>query len=171
LNDPFFSDPTLTVDVVADTSGFRREMESATTAGVRFGSVVSKAFEGLAFKGQSLGDVMRNVALGLSRSVLRQAFRPLDQAFNGFVGGLLSGGAPLPSPFVSDGLANVVGTPALDSGVAALNAPQNAFSTGAQQDTAITFNISTPDVESFRRSETQVAAMLTRAVGAGQRNL
>ena len=35
----------------------------------------------------------------------------------------------------------------------------------------VTFNVTTPDAESFRRSETQVAAMLTRAVGLGQRNL
>jgi phage-related minor tail protein len=36
---------------------------------------------------------------------------------------------------------------------------------------SVTFNIATPDAESFRRSETQIAAMLARAVGQGQRNL
>jgi phage-related minor tail protein len=35
----------------------------------------------------------------------------------------------------------------------------------------VTFNVSTPDLESFRRSETQLAAMLARTVGRGQRNL
>ena len=35
----------------------------------------------------------------------------------------------------------------------------------------ITFNVTTPDVEGFRRSESQVTAMLARAVGQGQRNL
>jgi phage-related minor tail protein len=35
----------------------------------------------------------------------------------------------------------------------------------------VTFNVTTPDAESFRRSETQVAAMLARAVSLGQRNL
>ena len=35
----------------------------------------------------------------------------------------------------------------------------------------ITINISTPDAESFRRSETQVAAMIARAAQLGQRNL
>ena len=35
----------------------------------------------------------------------------------------------------------------------------------------IIFNVTTPDAESFRRSETQVAAMLARAVQLGQRNL
>jgi hypothetical protein len=35
----------------------------------------------------------------------------------------------------------------------------------------VTFNIATPDAESFQRSETQIAAMLARAVSAGHRNL
>jgi hypothetical protein len=32
-------------------------------------------------------------------------------------------------------------------------------------------NISTPDAEGFRRSESQIAAMLSRAVSRGQRNM
>jgi phage-related minor tail protein len=36
---------------------------------------------------------------------------------------------------------------------------------------AVTFNVTTPDADSFRRSESQVAAMLARAVALGQRNL
>jgi phage-related minor tail protein len=35
----------------------------------------------------------------------------------------------------------------------------------------VTFNVTTPDAESFRRSETQIAALLARAVAQGQRNL
>jgi len=36
---------------------------------------------------------------------------------------------------------------------------------------AVTVNITTPDVDGFRRSQTQVAAMLSRTVALGQRNL
>jgi phage-related minor tail protein len=35
----------------------------------------------------------------------------------------------------------------------------------------VTFNISTPDAESFRRSEGQIASMLARATRRGERNL
>jgi hypothetical protein len=35
----------------------------------------------------------------------------------------------------------------------------------------ITFNVSTPDAASFQRSETQLAALLARAVAHGHRNL
>jgi phage-related minor tail protein len=36
--------------------------------------------------------------------------------------------------------------------------------------THVTFNISTPDADSFRRSQGQIAAQLSRAVAAGSRN-
>jgi len=42
---------------------------------------------------------------------------------------------------------------------------------GAGRSAAITVNISTPDVESFRRSEAQVSAALARAVARGQRGM
>jgi lambda family phage tail tape measure protein len=42
---------------------------------------------------------------------------------------------------------------------------------GASAASNITVNITASDVESFRRSETQVAALLARAVAHGQRNL
>ena len=37
--------------------------------------------------------------------------------------------------------------------------------------TAVTVNISTPDVESFRRSDAQISTALARAVARGQRGL
>jgi hypothetical protein len=43
--------------------------------------------------------------------------------------------------------------------------------TGGSAGTSVVFNVSTPDVDGFRRSETQIAALLARAVGNGQRNL
>ena len=41
---------------------------------------------------------------------------------------------------------------------------------GSARPVHITMNISTPDVDSFRRSQGQVAAQLSRAVARGQRN-
>lgn len=42
---------------------------------------------------------------------------------------------------------------------------------GGQRPLSVTMNIATPDAESFRRSETQVAASLARAVARGQRGM
>jgi phage-related minor tail protein len=35
----------------------------------------------------------------------------------------------------------------------------------------VTFNVATPDAESFRRTEAQISAMLARAIAHGQRNM
>ena len=35
----------------------------------------------------------------------------------------------------------------------------------------VTMNVSTPDAESFRKSKTQIAAQLSRAMSRGNRNL
>ena len=42
---------------------------------------------------------------------------------------------------------------------------------GAAQPIAVTFNVTTADAESFRKSEAQVTAMLARAVARGRRGL
>jgi phage-related minor tail protein len=42
---------------------------------------------------------------------------------------------------------------------------------GGSRPASITVNISTPDAESFRRSEAQVSAALARAVARGQRGM
>ena len=42
---------------------------------------------------------------------------------------------------------------------------------GGAAATRITVNVATPDVEGFRRSQSQIAALLSRTVSQGQRNL
>ncbi|HEY4343439.1 MAG TPA: phage tail tape measure protein, partial [Parvibaculum sp.] len=42
---------------------------------------------------------------------------------------------------------------------------------GAAQPMQITFNVTAADADSFRRSETQIAAMINRAASRGQRNM
>jgi phage-related minor tail protein len=42
---------------------------------------------------------------------------------------------------------------------------------GGARPVSVTFNITTPDADSFRRSEGQITAMLARATRRGERNL
>ncbi len=42
---------------------------------------------------------------------------------------------------------------------------------GGGRPLSVTVNVSTPDAESFRRSEAQVSAALARAVARGQRGM
>ena len=55
-------------------------------------------------------------------------------------------------------------TPAGNGGITA-----NAALSGVRP--SVTVNITTPDAQSFLKSRSQVAAMLAKAVGQGQRNL
>lgn len=185
---------TWTVVVDADTTLLTKELTAATSLGRQFGRTLSRAFEGIAVKGKSLGDVLRGLALDISKITLRAAFKPLEQGLGSLFSGIFSKGlglggvspAPLPVPFAQGG---VIARPArfpLSGGGLGLagergpeailplsRGPDGRLGVAAQSGGSVnvTFNIATPDADSFRRSETQVAAMLTRAVSLGRRNL
>jgi phage-related minor tail protein len=112
------------------------------------------------------------------------------------VGDLLSGGVgfakgavvqnALPVPFAAGGvIASPVGFPLANGrmGLAGERGPEAIMPLARGPDgklgvraeggggVSVTLNVSTPDADSFRRCETQIAAMLARAVALGQRNL
>jgi len=185
------------VVVDADTSALQNQLKIASSLGRQFSNSLVKAFEGVAIKGKSLGDVFKGLALDLSRMVVKAAFKPLEQGLGSVFSGLFSGvgfgggGAAaasqsLPIPFAKGGVIQTpLGFPLGrgNSGVAGENGAEAILPLGRSRDgrlgvvsqggngVSVTLNISTPDVESFQRSETQVAAMLARAVSTGQRNL
>lgn len=187
---------TWVVEVTADTSPLQRELAGAARMGRQFGAALTTAFEGLTLRGKSLGDVLRSLTLSLSHMAFRAAFRPLEQGFASIFSSLLSGGTAfakggvvqggMPVPFASGGIiASPVAFPLAGgrTGLAGERGPEAIMPLArgpdgrlgvradALQPPSIILNIATPDAESFRRSETQVAAMLARAVALGQRNL
>lgn len=186
---------TWTVVVDADTSALQKELSTASSLGRQFSGALSKAFEGIAIKGKNLGDVLRGLALDLSKIVLKAAFKPLEQGLGNLFSGIFTGGigggaaaaAPLPVPFANGGVISSPMRFPLGSGGLGLagergteailplsRGPDGRLGVAAQSAGGginVTFNVSTPDAASFRRSETQVAAMLSRAVSLGQRNL
>jgi len=116
------------------------------------------------------------------------------------IGSLFGGGGDAPSPFAKGGVfsrgmvmpfaqGGVVGAPAyfpLGRGLGVMGergaeaimplarGPDGRLgvqSGGGGRPLSVTVNVSTPDAESFRRSEAQVSAALARAVARGQRGL
>lgn len=186
---------TVTYTFDADTTLLRKELDGIAQQGVRVGNALSNALVGVALKGQSLGDVLRGLAQSLSQMALRAAFKPLDQAFSSLLNGAVAGGgatsttlpAGTPVPFARGGVISTPQSFALAggrTGIAGEAGPEaimplargpdgrlGVAATNAGAAPVITFNISTPDAESFRRSETQIAALLSRTVARGQRNL
>jgi len=183
------------VRVTADTRDFEEKMRGATRVGNQFSNALINAFEGVAIKGKSLGDVFKSLALNLSQIVLKAALKPLTSGLGDMVQGLLGGGLAfakggvlnqgVPVPFASGGvIASPIAFPLASGrhGIAGEKGPEAIMPLTRGADgrlgvmaqgggAPITINISTPDVEGFRRSQSQVAAMVARAAAAGNRNL
>lgn len=196
MDDPNRPFETWTVAIDADTTQLRQGLNDASRLGRQFSNSLVSAFEGIAVKGKSVSDVVRGLALNLSQLVLKSALRPLTNALGGALAGLLGGGLGfakggvlqqrMPVPFASGGVIQSPVTFPLAQGQMGLagergaeaimplaRGPDGRLGVAAQGGGAmsVTFNVSTPDAESFRRSESQVAAMVARAVALGQRNL
>lgn len=185
----------LTVAIGADIGALRTGMEEATRLGQNFGATLGRAFEDVALRGRSLSEAFRGVALSLARSSLRSAVRPFGDLLTGSLGSLiggagagLAGAIPSILPFAKGG---VFASPTLTPlngprlGVIGEAGPEAVLPLTRGADgrlgvrnqgpggggTNITINISTPDVPGFARAETQIAAMVARAVDRGRRNL
>jgi hypothetical protein len=151
-------------------------LQNGDRIGRQFGRTLSNALVGLAVQGRSFGDVLGSLAASLSKIAIGAAFKPLESAFGNALQSLVSspslvggGGIAAPSAlsigsslFGGNGLASTLGS-----------APDVATSPGSSiaNNANIVFNVTTPSAESFYSSETQIAALLARAVAQGQRNL
>ena len=187
---------TWTVAVNADTSALSAELGNAASLGRQFSNALVGAFDSIAIKGRNVGDVLRTLALRLSDIVLKAALKPLEQGFRNLVSGLMSGGIGfakggvvrqgMPVPFASGGVIQspisfplaggrlgIAGERGAEAIMPLSRGPDGRLGIAARggAGTSVTFNVTAQDAESFRRSETQIAAMLARAVSLGQRNL
>ena len=129
--------------------------------------------------------MLRSLALALSSHALEAALAPITSCFSKSVAGMF--GTALKVPFASRGvIASPVAFPlggtrhvgiAGEAGprpccaVARADGRLGVRAEGGGAPLNVTFNVTTQDAESFRRSEGQIAAMLNRAVGRGARNL
>ena len=193
-----FGEPieTHTIAFDADMSQFRRELKETVNLGSQFSSVFVNAFESIAVKGKNLTDVLRSLALSLSSIVLKAAFKPLGDALGNALNGLFASGfgfakggvlqQRMPVPFASGGIIQspvafplaggrlgLAGERGAEAIMPLARGPDGRLGVAAQGGGGVnvTFNVSTPDAESFHRSQSQVAAMVARAVSLGQRNL
>jgi phage-related minor tail protein len=187
---------TWTVAVNADTSALSTELRRAAGLGRQFSSALIGAFDGIAVKGKDVSDVLRTLALRLSDIVLKAALRPLEQGFGNLMTGLMSGGLGfakggviqrgLPVPFASGGViqspiafplaggrVGIAGERGAEAIMPLARGPDGRLGIAARGGAgmSVTFNVTAQDAQSFLRSETQIAAMLARAVSMGQRNL
>lgn len=187
----------LEVAIGLDASHFKSELDELGKLGDAFGASLTKAFTGAVTGGKALGDVMRSLALSLSSKALSAALQPLGDGLGGLFSSLF--GAVLPSargnvvangvlkPFAQGG---VVGGPTVfpmrggnvglmgEAGAEAImplargaDGRLGVRAEGGGRAVTLNLNIQAQDAESFRRSQSQVAALVSRAVDRGMRNL
>jgi lambda family phage tail tape measure protein len=168
----------------------RNEMQSLSNLADRFGEKLVTSFASAAIHGKSLGDVMRSLVLSLSQTALTSALKPLGNLVGNLFSGLFanangnafSNGRVL--PFADGG---VVNSPVLfpmqgGTGLMGEAGPEAIMPLSRGRDgklgvrgggsaTQITINISTPDVQSFAQSQSQIAALMNQAIARGARNL
>lgn len=180
----------LYVVVSGDIAPLRSALAEASSVSTKFANDLTTAFTDAALKGKQLSDVFRQLVLSLSQTALGAALSPFTKLFGNTLAQFFPNGnstAALPLPFASGG---VIASPMSfplgggQSGIAGEAGPEAIMplvrgadgrlgvkSSGGGSNVTINFNVTTPDAQSFKRSQGQIAAMLNRMVARGARNL
>lgn len=159
-----------------------------------------KAFTGLVFDGMKLSDALKGVAQRMVDTAFSVAMKPVEQAVAGgmaqAVNGLVSGAMPFaqggafaqgrvmpfarggvvsqPTYFPMRGATGLMGEAGPEAIMPLRRGPDGrlgvAAASGGGRPVNVTVNVTSPDVEGFRRSQSQIAAQLGRVLVRGNRN-
>lgn len=174
---------TIAVDVVLDTRAMSEGLARLSREAASFSSAVTGAFRSAVVGGRALDDVLRDLALRFATIAFDAAMQPLSNAIGTAFAGLTGGGPRLfarggivdgPTLFPmagGTGLAGEAGAEAILPLSRGADGRLGVRAEAGARPVSVTVNVTTPDAESFRRSEAQVTAMLARAVGRGRRGL
>ncbi|MFO1175470.1 MAG: phage tail tape measure protein [Paracoccaceae bacterium] len=169
------------------------------TLSVGIGRGLRSAFDGLVFDGMKLSDALKSVAKSMVDNVYSVAMRPVQNAVGGAIAGgmnnLLSGLFPFadgaafsqgrvtafakggvvsaPTGFVmrgGRGLMGEAGPEAIMPLARGADGRLGVQAAGGGRPVQVTVNVTTPDVQGFQRSQSQIAAQMARALARGERN-
>jgi len=174
-----------------NTQGLRGELNELSGLGQKFGKTMVRSFTGAVTSGRKFSDVLRSLALSLSRQALSSAIKPLGNAIGSLVGNIFgnANGNVFSSgqvkPFANGGVVNsptlfpmrngtgLMGEAGPEAILPLSRGPDGRLgvkSGGSGNQVNVTMNITTPDVGGFQKSQSQVAAMMARAIERGNRN-
>ena len=178
-------------DLNLNTQALRSEMEGLSRLADSFGNKLVTSLAAAVIHGKKLSDVFRAMMLSLANQALSSALKPLGDIVGSFAsslfvnarGNVISQGRV--QPFAMGGIVNSPMMFPLRGGTGLMGeaGPEAIMPLARGRDgrlgvrmagaggANVTINISTPDVQGFRQSQGQVAALVARAVSRGQRNL
>lgn len=164
------------------------------------GSGLRRAFDGLMFDGMKLSDALKSVAQSIVDATYSMAIRPVQNQIGGLIAGgiegLLNAASPFARggaftngrviPFANGGIVNQASYFPMRGGMGLMGeaGPEAILPLargadgrlGVRSDGAggrpvqVVMNITTPDVQGFARSQSQIAAEMSRLISRGQRN-
>jgi hypothetical protein len=156
-----------------------------------------RAFDGVVLDGDSLSDALDTLARSMINTAYSAAIRPVTNHFGGLIAGGVAGFVEniLPfadggsfaqgrvMPFASGGIVNGPTMFPMRGGMGlmgeagpeaimplARGADGKLGVRGGGGTTNVVINVTTPDVQGFQRSQGQIAAQMSRALGRGNRN-
>lgn len=170
---------------------------STLTSGLGVG--LRRAFDGVIVDGMKLSDALKGIARSIADTAFRVAMRPVEQALAGAITQGVSGMVSAALPFANGGAfsqgrvrafaqGGIVTQPTYfpmrgatglmgEAGAEAIMPLQRGAdgrlgvaSAGGGRPVNVTFNISTPDVAGFQRSQSQIAQHMSRMLARGERN-
>ena len=173
--------------------------QEVNTLSSGFSGGLRQAFDGVVFEGMKLSDAMKGLARSIADTVFNTARRPVQNAFGGALaqglnsmmsavmpfekGGVFSqsrvmpfaqgGIVSQPTTFPMRGATGLMGEAGPEAIMPLSRGPDGRLgisSGGQQRPVTVVMNISTPDVQGFHRSQSQIAAQALRALSRGQRN-
>lgn len=157
-----------------------------------------RAFDGVVFDGIKLSDALGSVALSMVNTTYAAAMKSVQDHLGGMisqgVGSVVQGilpfanGAPFSQgkvmPFAQGGIVSSATAFGMRGGMGLMGeaGPEAIMPLargldgklgvrgGGGAGTTVVMNIATPDVQGFQRSQSQIAAQITRALSGGNRN-
>ncbi|TLP56505.1 phage tail tape measure protein [Parasedimentitalea maritima] len=157
-----------------------------------------RAFDGVAFDGMKLSEALETVARSMIQTTYNAATKPVTDHVGGLlsdgVAGLISGLLPFGDgaafsqgrvmPFARGGVVSgatsfpmrggtgLMGEAGPEAILPLARGPDGALGVrnGSGGSVKVVMNVTTPDVRSFARSQGQIAAQMSRALGRGNRN-
>lgn len=174
------------------TREMTRDLEQMSRLSEKFARTMGRAFQDVAVRGKSFGDVLRGLGQQLAKLALQAAIKPLTSALTSALGGAFAKGGAFQQgatvPFAQGGViaqptyfpmaggrTGLMGERGAEAIMPLARGPDGRLgvraANGGGGAAQVTVNVTTPDVEGFRRSQTQIAAILSRTVAQGQRNL